>query len=193
MLTPAPTRSRDATATRSAILASAREAFARSGYDGAGVREIAGGAGVTAMMVNRYFGSKEALYAEVLDQIFGGPRILTEALIHAPDAARILAEAVVDMTAAGAPQLDGFVIPLRSASNPRALEMARDRIEANHQADVAGALTGPGARERAGLILAVVAGLQSMRQTVEISSLVDADRDELIRQLAGIFSGLIAG
>lgn len=64
MSTPvAPTtrkpRQRDAEATREAILASARRAFALSGYDGAGVRDIAAGAGVTAMMVNRYFGSKE--------------------------------------------------------------------------------------------------------------------------------------
>ena len=38
-------RRRDATATRAAILASARSAFIASGYEGAGVREIAEGAG----------------------------------------------------------------------------------------------------------------------------------------------------
>jgi AcrR family transcriptional regulator len=41
----------------------ARKAFARAGYDGAGVREIASGADVTAMLINRYFGSKERLFA----------------------------------------------------------------------------------------------------------------------------------
>ena len=45
-----PVRRRDAGATKEAILASARLAFIRSGYDGAGVREIAEGAGVTAML-----------------------------------------------------------------------------------------------------------------------------------------------
>ena len=44
-------RRRDAAATRAAIMASARRAFAASGYEGAGVREIASGAGVTAMQV----------------------------------------------------------------------------------------------------------------------------------------------
>ncbi|HEV7965751.1 MAG TPA: helix-turn-helix domain-containing protein, partial [Actinoplanes sp.] len=63
MATP-PARPRNAAATRAAILASARRNFARAGYDGVGVREIAGGAGVTAMLVNRYFGSKEQLFAE---------------------------------------------------------------------------------------------------------------------------------
>src|SRR5712672_567507 len=62
-----PVRRRDAGATREAILASARLAFIRSGYDGAGVREIAEGAGVTAMLVNRYFGSKERLFADVAE------------------------------------------------------------------------------------------------------------------------------
>ncbi len=44
-----PPRQRNAAATREAILQSARRAFAKAGYDGAGVREIASGAGVTAM------------------------------------------------------------------------------------------------------------------------------------------------
>jgi AcrR family transcriptional regulator len=48
-------------------LNSARLAFTRSGYDGVAVREIAPGAGVTAMLVNRYFGSKEQLFEEVVE------------------------------------------------------------------------------------------------------------------------------
>lgn len=63
-----PARRRNAAATREAILNSARHAFANAGYDRVGVREIARGAGVTAMLVNRYFGSKEQLFAEVLAQ-----------------------------------------------------------------------------------------------------------------------------
>jgi len=65
-------RKRNAVATREAILSSARKVFARAGYDGAGVREIAAGAGVTAMLVNRYFGGKERLFAEA---IAAGPRV----------------------------------------------------------------------------------------------------------------------
>ena len=71
MPSPPPARRRNAAATREAILASARRAFARAGYDGAGVREIAAGAGVTAMLVNRYFGSKEQLFAEAIAASIG--------------------------------------------------------------------------------------------------------------------------
>ncbi|MGZ8814950.1 MAG: TetR family transcriptional regulator [Mycobacterium sp.] len=35
-----------------------------------GLREIAGDAGVTAMMVNRYFGSKEQLFAGAVESAF---------------------------------------------------------------------------------------------------------------------------
>jgi AcrR family transcriptional regulator len=52
---PTP-RARNAAATRQAILQSALVAFTQHGYDGVGVREIARAAGVTAMLVNRYFG-----------------------------------------------------------------------------------------------------------------------------------------
>ena len=61
-----PRRRRDAAATREAILAAATRRFATQGYERAGVREIAADAGVTAALVNRYFGSKEGLFAEVI-------------------------------------------------------------------------------------------------------------------------------
>src|SRR3954451_18040207 len=61
-----PKRKRDAVATREAILEAATRRFATQGYERAGVREIAADAGVTAALVNRYFGSKEGLFAEVI-------------------------------------------------------------------------------------------------------------------------------
>src|ERR1700747_3125821 len=85
MKTRAQARRRDATATRKAILASARQAFARAGYDGVGVREIAQGAGVTAMLINRYFGSKERLFAEVVAQTMETPSILTREILNSPN------------------------------------------------------------------------------------------------------------
>ena len=62
-----PRRGRDAAATREAILEAATRRFANDGYQRAGVREIAADAGVTAALVNRYFGSKEKLFAEVIE------------------------------------------------------------------------------------------------------------------------------
>src|SRR5262245_18498390 len=64
-------RKRDAEATRAAILVAAKLHFARSGYDGAYLRDIAADAGVDAALINRYFGGKEGLFEAALkDSIF---------------------------------------------------------------------------------------------------------------------------
>jgi AcrR family transcriptional regulator len=76
-----PPRRRNASATRSAILASALRAFSRAGYEGVGVREIAKGAGVTAVLINRYFGSKEQLFAKVVAETMATPSILTPEIL----------------------------------------------------------------------------------------------------------------
>ena len=119
-------RRRNAAATRAAILASARRAFAKSGYDGAGVREIAAGAGVTAMLVNRYFGSKEKLFAEVCTDTMRDPVILSAANLAAEDFPAAFAKALVQVTAPGETPLDGFLVLLHSASSPRAAEIGLD-------------------------------------------------------------------
>src|SRR5215510_8536318 len=102
-------RKRNAAATREAILKSARTAFARAGYDGVGVREIAAGAGVTAMLVNRYFGSKEQLFAEVLAETMATPRILTQEIITSPTPGKDIVAALIEQTKTGAIPLDGFL------------------------------------------------------------------------------------
>ncbi|GLJ91060.1 TetR/AcrR family transcriptional regulator [Streptomyces poonensis] len=63
--TPAPPRRSDA--TRTAILTAARERFAADGYERATIRAIARDAGIDPSMVMRYYGSKEGLFAAVLD------------------------------------------------------------------------------------------------------------------------------
>src|SRR5471032_2960658 len=61
-------RKRDADATRAAILAAAKMHFARSGYDGAFLRDIAADAGADAALINRYFGGKDGLFAAALKE-----------------------------------------------------------------------------------------------------------------------------
>ena len=170
---PEPRR-RNAAGTRAAILASARKAFARAGYDGVGVREIAAGAGVTAMLVNRYFGSKEKLFAEVCADTMRAPVILSAENLAAPDFAAAFARTLVQVTAPGETPLDGFLILLHSASSPRAAEIGRTWIGQGHQATLERVLGGPLSRERAAVALALVAGMQVMRQMMEIEALAGA-------------------
>ena len=188
-----PKRTRNAAATRAAILASARQAFARSGYDGAGVREIAAGAGVTAMLVNRYFGSKEQLFAEVLASSMASPTILTAQNLVSADLGRVIAETLVGITDAGAAPLEGFRIMLHSASSRRAAEIGRTQIELAHQKTLSDALGGLLAPQRAAVILAMVAGIQVMRQMIGLKALADAEPADLAAILTPLFQQLIDG
>ena len=65
----APVR-RDPAATREALLAAAVAEFAREGFAGARVDEIARAAGVNKQLVYHYWGSKEALYRAALETVY---------------------------------------------------------------------------------------------------------------------------
>lgn len=52
--------------TRDRLLAAGRRLFARDGFEGASIRDITGEAGANLGAVTYHFGSKEALYHEVL-------------------------------------------------------------------------------------------------------------------------------
>ncbi|MGX1315797.1 AcrR family transcriptional regulator [Streptomyces calvus] len=64
-------RIRDAARTRAEILDVATQEFARAGYDGARVDEIAARTRTTKRMIYYYFGGKEQLFTAVLERAYG--------------------------------------------------------------------------------------------------------------------------
>ena len=175
---------RNATATRQAILRSALVAFTRAGYDGVGVREIAQQAGVTAMLVNRYFGSKEQLFIEVVDAAFGERTLIGDDVrTLSRDVARALA-------AAESRSVDGFLLMLRSVANPRAAEILRAAIANRFEEHLTALLPGPAARERAALFLSLIAGVQLIREVLGSEALAEAEQDVLSTQLENLFRTL---
>ena len=186
-------RPRNAAATREAILASARRAFARAGYDGVGVREIAKGAGVTAMLINRYFGSKERLFAEVVTQTMATPSILTREIITSSSPGAEIATALIKQTESGAIPLDGFLIMLHSASSKQAAKIGREQIEKHHQKTMTAALGGELAPQRAAIVLSLIAGFQVMRQMIGLAALAKVKPDVLVNILGPVFQQLIDG
>ena len=188
----APRRRRDAVATRQAILDSARAAFARAGYDGAGVREIAQGAGVTAMLVNRYFGSKEALFAEAVETSMATTTVVLPRILKSGASGSEIAAALISITEAGDTPLEGFQMMLHSAGSPRAAEIARGLIEKHHLKAIASALGGEQASQRAAAMLALIAGFQLMRQSIGMSALSAAKPAALVKVLGPLFDQLMA-
>lgn len=55
---------------RRRILAAARRSFATAGFEGAATRQIAADAGVAQSLLLYHFGSKDALWRAVIDQLF---------------------------------------------------------------------------------------------------------------------------
>lgn len=143
------------------------------------------------MLVNRYFGSKEKLFAEVIAQTMATPVILTQAILESTAPGEAIAAALVEMTKAGASPLDGFLIMHRSGSSKRAAEIGRDQIEKHHHMVMTAALSGALAPQRAAVVLSLVAGVQIMRQMIGLSALVAAKPGDLVRILGPLFQQLV--
>lgn len=66
----APPQRRDPAASRDALMAAAVAQFARKGFEGARVDEIASQAGLNKQLVYHYFGSKQGLYLAALESVY---------------------------------------------------------------------------------------------------------------------------
>ncbi|MFJ4845598.1 MULTISPECIES: TetR family transcriptional regulator [unclassified Streptomyces] len=173
---PAAARRRDAAATRAAILSAAREVFTERGYDGAGVREIARAADVDTRLISRYFGSKEGLFAEVVDLAYEKSLMMTPE--HNAEAARALLSGM-DKAAS-----DGLLLTLRSASNTRASAIMRESIERNYQRRLAAALPGDDdATGRAAVLIAICSGVLLSRLVLGHTALNSPDVERLVPYL----------
>jgi len=177
-----PRRRRDSTATRAAILSAATRRFACQGYERAGVREIAADAGVTAAMVNRYFASKEGLFAEVIERAFD-PTILHEGELGTmPNRlARLMVYGREDAPDDGRIPL---LLLLRSATEPHAAELLRVSLNRNNLQPLAGRLEGPDAEARAAMVLAQLTGFAILYQMIRPEALANAERERLATLLS---------
>lgn len=91
-------RRHDAEQTRADILEVATEEFSSFGLAGARVDAIAARTRTTKRMIYYYFGSKEALYREVLDNAYQGIRLFEEAMISAQQPALQAMQTMVELT-----------------------------------------------------------------------------------------------
>ncbi|GAA5067826.1 AcrR family transcriptional regulator [Thermocatellispora tengchongensis] len=93
-------RQRDAERTKAEILEVAQQEFARHGYAGARVDEIAARMRTTKRMIYYYFGSKERLYIAVLEKAYAEVRAVERTVdvqhLAPVEAIRTLAELTFD-------------------------------------------------------------------------------------------------
>ena len=146
--------------TRKTIFESAGKLFANHGYDGTSVRDIAADAAIDPALVIRYFGSKDALFAEVSDFRLNMPPVNSSMRsIAGPLLAQKFLEIWEGPEAGG-----GFTVLLRSAaSNEAAANRLRD-VFAKQVVPTISALAGPDKAEvRAGLVTSHMLGLALCR------------------------------
>ncbi len=185
-----PHRPRNATASRAAILAAARDAFARDSYERVGVRAIAAAAGVAPALVLRYFGSKEQLFAEVLHrevQDLGLEAVL------AGDHARLGERLARNVVREAAPTL--LVTALRAAPDPRLAPQLRAAIADGIIDPIAGHLEGAHAVARATAISAQLLGLAVHYHVLRIQGepLAAGEGDILVALVASALQSYVDG
>jgi AcrR family transcriptional regulator len=173
-----PKRRRDAAATRSAIFEAATRRFANQGYQCAGVREIAADAGVDAAMVNRYFGSKEGLFAEVIDRAFNRDDLLAGERVDL--AARLARHAVLGSEDVQDTRRTPLLLLLRSAAEPRAAELIWASLDRNFVQPLAKKLGGADAEARAALVTAHLTGFATLDRMIGTEAFARIDRERLV-------------
>ncbi|WP_427889082.1 TetR family transcriptional regulator [Kribbella sp. GL6] len=142
---------------RPSILRAARKAFAREPYDAVTLRGVAADAGVSAALIVKHFGSKEALFEQVADFSEAA-----ELLLQAPNErlGEHAVRALVEYRRANDQDLLVRVVFAAGKGDERALirEHFRDQVTRAFAAR----LTGPDADLRAALITAHLLGLGAL-------------------------------
>ncbi len=175
-------RRRDAGATRAAILAAATRRFACQGYERVGVREIAADAGVTAALVNRYFGSKEGLFVRVVEDAFDISSLIAgDRATLAERLARVMVYGRED-TPRDSPRIP-LLLLMRSVTEPCTAATIRANLDRGNLRLLADVIGGPDAAVRAAMVIAQITGFAVMDQVLKPTSLANAPRERLVAML----------
>lgn len=177
-----PPRARNAEATRSAILAAAREHFGDLGYEKTTLRAIAADAGIDPALVIRYFGSKEALFASVADFDLRMPDL---SAVPRSRLGRAIATHLVDRWEG---DVDLKILLRASVTNPLAADRCKDifatqvmKLVLKFDSDRKSAAT------RAALISSQALGMALTRYVLCLPPMAGLDKDALIDWLAPTF------
>jgi AcrR family transcriptional regulator len=179
-------RKRSAPATRQAILEAARHCFSTEGYDQVGVREIAARAGVDPALINRYFGSKEGLFSEVIGAKFDLRHIAGDDL--GTSGKTMLRMICKKKSEDGHDPLRAL---LQSYSSDVAREKLRVAIVQGFVEPLAARLPGPHARERAELVGSTLLGI--VLYLAVAGPFSEEEREHMVATLAPYVQSIIDG
>lgn len=192
-----PGRRPGPSSTREQVLEAARARFAADGFASTTIRRIAVDAGVDPSQVMQFFGSKERLYAAVLEIPDAALEQFSTAF-DGPDAG--LGERVVRSFLAaweGSPQIsEPLMAMLRGAI---VHDVARDQLREFIQARLLEGVRGRAAGDeselamRTGLVSAMLVGVVMGRRVIGVPTLADADPEQIVGVLAPAVQRILAG
>ncbi|MBI1210549.1 MAG: TetR family transcriptional regulator [Alphaproteobacteria bacterium] len=180
-------RKRDAEATRAAILAAAKHQFAKCGFDGAYLRDIASEAGVDAALINRYFGGKEGLFQAALkDSMF--PSV---AHWDRKTFGYELAKLMAGHAHQNLERTHAFAFLLQAATNPTTAPMLNVAVQKRFMGPIREWIGGPHAAARARVMASVIIGLL-VERLIRDEALKGEERDVFIERAATVLQSLVA-
>ncbi|MGE2716791.1 TetR family transcriptional regulator [Mycolicibacterium litorale] len=174
-------RSRDAEATRSKILTTARTQFGECGFERTTIRSIASAAGVDPALVMHYFGTKAQLFAEA-----------AELDITFPDLSAVAPERVADVllplfVSVWGPQ-GPFLPLLRAATTNRAAADALLAVFTDKVTPALAAVAPDRSAERAALVGSQLIGIAVARNVLALPPLTGMDDETLIEWLRPVLA-----
>jgi len=168
--------------TREAILAAAREAFAKTGYDGASIRLIAAAAKVDPALVHHYFGTKHQLFLDAMQVPFDPMQVLPQVLSGGADGigdrlVRTMLR-VWDSSAGGA----ALALVRSAVSNELIAKMLREFFlrQVTRRVTKELNLDPEEGRLRVSLVFSQIAGLIMARYIIRVEPLASASPDLVV-------------
>jgi AcrR family transcriptional regulator len=182
--------------TRKVILDAARARFAKDGFTNSTIRKIAADAGVDASLVMQYFGSKDDLFASVMNV---GPNTMSRVSDAFEGPVESLGERVTRAFLEvwdGDPQVSEPLQALLRAAigNAQATVQLRGLIQKRVIDDLSPRLRNSADMPiRIEIACSMLVGVIVGRQLVEIDALVRQDRDSLVAIIAPGIQAILVG
>ncbi|MDP9866784.1 MULTISPECIES: TetR/AcrR family transcriptional regulator [Streptosporangium] len=180
-------RHRDRAGTRRRILDAARRLFTELGYDEVTMRLISAEADANISLINRYFGTKRELFAEVLAMQGRFPGVLEVPEEQLP---RRLAEYVAERLRSdrGSPIMAALI---RSSSCSEIHGIIRDRVTSAILEPLAERLPGPDPLFRATVATALITGSGTLSQLYGPDAIDAPDEETVVRRLTAVFEACL--
>ncbi|WP_420362849.1 TetR family transcriptional regulator [Curtobacterium aetherium] len=199
--------SKDAAATRLALVQAAQRRFAFDGYRATTVRDIAADAGVNVALINRYFVSKEGLFRACLDRTAtdrtAGDRAGEDAgdgAAGGPDLERALSGLIRHIIRSPTDEDSMQLLLLLRSSGDEAVDRIRRETLRGYAERLAGAVRGGGSAGvdddllvRAEIALSVVLGMTMLRTSTRVEPLASADVEAVAVPLEDALRALLGG